>query len=399
MAAARPRADDPDDVVLALAALGPRAACSDAERRAARLLAARLRALGRRPRTETHWVRPQWPAVALVHALLGVAGAAVSATAPVPGLVVLAIAAVSALAEAGGRGRLLGALWPRRATQDVVAPPPDAAAPVTVVLVAATDAPRVASPPTRGLARLDARLAAALRGRWPHPPALLAVALALLAVLAALRVVLDGPAWVGAAQLAPAVLCLVAVAALADLALAGAGPGANADGSAVAAALAAVERLDARPPRRVDVALVLAGAGDGPALGARAYVDARRRSVPPEAVAVVEVRPCGAGELACWTHDGPLWPLALHPRLVGLARALPEVRSVRGRGAGAAHAARRRRWPAVALGRVAPDGTVPGRRDPGDVPDALEPGAVTATADALVALVRALDRDLLSARR
>ncbi len=386
-----------DGVVDELVAVGPRGACSDGERRAARLLAARVRALGRRPRTEALWVRPQWPAIWLLHALLGVAGVVVGTEAPVAGLVVLAVAAVSALAELaapGGRIRLLALLWPRRATQDVVSEPFEPDLPVRLVVSAAYDAPRVASPLTRALARHDARVRAALRGHWPHPLGLLALALVALAVLGALRVALDAPGWIGPAQLAPTLLALGACAVLADLALAPASPGANADGSAVAAALALVARLDAVPPRRLAVELLLAGAGDAVALGARAYVGERRRALAPEEVAFVHLAPCGAGTLHHWTHEGPLVRLALHPRLRDLAAEHAGSRPHAGRGLGAAHAARRRRWPALVLGRLDVARTAPGTRAPDDEPGALDPAEIRATVDAAERLIRALDRDL-----
>jgi hypothetical protein len=94
---------DPARLATDLQEIGPRPACSDAERRAARLLARRLRELERRPRTETFWVRPQWPAVWLVHVLAGIAGSVASTAEPAVALGVLAATALSALVELGGR--------------------------------------------------------------------------------------------------------------------------------------------------------------------------------------------------------------------------------------------------------------------------------------------------------
>src|SRR5437870_5607689 len=64
---------DPIETVTGLAAIAHRTPGSDAERRAARWLANRLRAGGRDAALETHWVRPQWPLVHGLHALLAAA--------------------------------------------------------------------------------------------------------------------------------------------------------------------------------------------------------------------------------------------------------------------------------------------------------------------------------------
>jgi len=363
-----------------LAEIGPRRACTDAERRAAKALAAAARALGRRPRTQTVWVRPQWPSIWLAHAVLGLAGALLTVESPIAGTVVLGLTAVSALGELTARLPLLSLLWPRRATQDVVAPAHEPAR-VVLVVTAATDAPPALGPLSSALAALDAGLASLLRGRLPHPLALLTLALVVLTGLGgALVAGVDGIA-IAAAQLTAVSVCLVAAAVLAELALAGPVEGGDAAASAPAAALALVAALDERPPRRLAVELVLAGAAHGPALGLRAYIRENRR--PAEEVAVLHLEPCGAPgvPLRCWTHDGPLLRAALHPRLVALAQeagALPH----RGRGFTGAYAARRVGWPAVALGR-------PGRAGAG-----ADPAQVDETVAAALELVRRLDREL-----
>lgn len=359
---------DPSGIVDALRAVGPRSACSDGERRAAKLLARELRAAGRRPRTETFWVRPQWPAVWLVHALLGLAGSVVSVSAPAVGLGLAGAAALSALVELGGRARALSLLWPRRATQNVRSDG-FGDAPVRLLVTAAYDAPRSPSPFAAPLAALDRALRRATAGRWPAPLALLTLALVALAGCAGARLGGVEATWLGVVQLVPSVVCITATAILADLGLARPDLGDHRAASAPAAALALVAALDARPPRRLEVDVVLCGAGDAEALGMRHHV--RAHPAAPERIAVVHLGPCSA-DVA--TRGGPVLSLAFHPDLVGAARDAG-FRPHADRGWSGAVAARRAGWPAVALGGGEPE-------DP------------QATADRCVALVRRLDAAL-----
>ncbi|HEV3001013.1 MAG TPA: hypothetical protein VGW75_09775 [Solirubrobacteraceae bacterium] len=384
---------DPARIVSELAAIGGRGPCTDAERRAARALARHLRASGRRARTETLWVRPQWPAIWLAHALLGIAGSVVSVDHPVVGLAVAGVAALSGLGELTGRVRTIALLWPRRATQNVVAAPPDERAPVRLIVTAPYDAARSATGAARALGRVDARLRRALGGRWPSPLGLLALSLLTIAACAGARVAGVEATWLGAVQLLPTVVCIVATALLADLALAEPTRGANANASAAAVALALVAALDERPPRRLDVELVLAGAGAGPALGMRGYVRSRRRALAAERVAVLAIEPCAGGEPRFWTHDGPVLGTRLHPQLARLAAAA-RGRPHRGRGVTGALRARQAGWPALAVGCVDGDGRVPraGGRD--DTAANADAEALGAALDLALRVVRKLDADV-----
>jgi hypothetical protein len=384
---------DPAGIVTELTAISGRGACTDAERRAARALARRLRELGRRPRFETFWVRPQWAAIWLVHALLGVAGSVVSVDRPGVGLGLAAVAALSGLGELTGRFRLVALLWPRRATQNVVAPPPDEAAPVKLIVAAPYDAARSAGGTARALGRVDGAVRRALRGRWPAPLAWLALSLVAIAGCAGARVGGVEASWLGAVQLVPTVVCIVAIALLVDLALAEPAPGANANASAAAVALALVEELDARPPRRLDVELVLAGAGDGPALGMQRYVRARRKAARAERVAVLAVEPCAGGTTRFWTHDGPLLGARLHPRLAQLAGEAGGPPH-RGRGVTGALRARQAGWPAIAVGALDERDRAPRAREASDTAGHADPEAMRATLDLCRELVARLDADL-----
>jgi hypothetical protein len=384
---------DPGRIMRQIAEIERRGACTDAERRAGRALVAQLRATGRRPRTETVWVRPQWAAIWLLHALLGIAGSVVSVDRPEVGLAIAGVAALSGLGEVTGRARVLALLWPRRATQNLVAAPPDENAPVKLIVTAPYDAPRTATGAGRMLSRADAAIRHALRGRWPAPLGFLALALVAVAGCAGARVGGVEAEWLGAIQLVPTVVCIVATALLVDLALAEPPVGANANASAAAVAAALVAELDERPPRRLDVELVLAGAGDGPALGMQAYVRSRRRDAAAERVAVLAVEPCAGGEPRFWTHDGPVLGTRLHPRLVALATEAGG-RSHRGRGVTGALRARQAGWPAIAVGALDARGRTPRARERADTLANADEAVMGATLELALRIVRRLDADV-----
>ena len=366
-------------IVDALRAIGPRGACSDGERRAARVLASELKAMGRRPRTETHWVRPQWPAVWLVHALLGIAGSVVATTAPAVGLGILAAAALSAVIELAGRFPALSVLWPRRATQNVVSEGPGTAR-VRLLVTAAYDAPHARTGLGAPLVRLDAALRRATGGRWPSAPALLTLSLVALAGCAGARLAGVDATWLGVVQLVPTVICIAAVGVLADLALARPVTADNPASSAPAAALALVAALDQRPPRRLEVDVVLAGAGDARAAGMRRYVAERRKHADAETIAVLHLEPCGSGDPVVWRRDGPLLGLRLHPQLVDAAEEAGFAPRA-GSGTTGAYVARTARWPATAIGRL-------------DVAEDVDPATLEDTVERALALVRRIDARL-----
>ena len=359
------------DLVDRLAAIEARGPCTDAERRAALLLRDQLRARGAPARVEPIWVRPQWPASWALHAALGVVGTLLSVGIPIAGLAILAITLGSFFLDVTGRAHLLRAVFPRRATQNVVSAPPSQDR-VRLVITASVDAPRTGAIFAPRYARLRI-----------HGPLVVAIALAVLTALAIARVAgVDGQG-IGVAQLVPTVVLLLAAAALVDVALSPPSPGADADASAVAAAVEIADALRDRPPRNLDVELVLAGAGDGLQLGMRHYV--KSRALPAERVVVLALTACGQGRPRVFTTTGLMIPLRLHPRLVQLAGDAPRA----GRTASGAMPARRARWPAIAVGGDAPDA-----RRASDTPEKVRGASVDATVDLCLGLISRLDVDL-----
>ena len=383
-----------------------RVAGSDAERRAAVWLRDELRA--QLPAGELNvalqptWVRPDWPAAYALDAALGVAGSILCVPLPAAGLAVIVVALVSLLGDLSGSFAILRRLTPARATQNVLVTPAGDAQPgggrVRLLLVANIDAGRCGAVYRDGWVRLEARLRRALRGRLPNPLALLAAALTVLTGVAAARLAGAGGTAIGIVQLFPTLLLALAVAVLVDAALSEVSTGACANASGVATALAALEALRALPPRKLDVHVLLAGAGDAAALGVRSFMAtaARRAGWRAEDVAVVALEPCGAGPPVFYTHAGP-FARRLHPQLVAHARAAaaaePQLgaRPWRDHGAGPAFAARSRGWPAIAVGsRDGHDRPGPARQA-ADLPAGVQEDSLDGALALCLGLVHRLD--------
>jgi hypothetical protein len=313
----------------------PRAACSDAERRAALRLHDALRERGHEAWVETYWVRPQWAGSLLLHAVLGVAASLAATAEPRIAAPVALFAAVSYGLEAGGRGGLLKRLFFRRATQVVVVEPRDPG-PIALWVTARTDAPR-------------GGLLFRVRGRGPTFW-LLAV-LALLGVAAAAlaqALGAEGPA-VGAPQFVPTAFLLLAAAAALDAGLTGARPDA---GAAAADAVELHDELVRSDPEHLSAGLLLAGAGHPFPLGLAAHL--RRERPRAESFVLVELAD-REGPTRYSARAGALYLGRLHRQIAAAAEwtaaELPDL-AARGetlRGPSATQLARTRGLPAVAV--------------------------------------------------
>jgi len=335
---------DPTPIADELRAIEGRGPCTDAERRAARAIGQRLRETGRRPRTQTVWVRPGNEGALAAASVLGVAASVVSVDHAITGLW-MAAAALAALVLAP----LVGA---RRATQTVwAATEPRSEGAVRLLLTCRADAQPVPLA-ERALARVG----------LPGPKVMLALSLAAVIAFAAARSGGSGGTALGAAQLDPTAVCIAAVGAFLDAWV-------TRPGNAVAgpaAALSVLAALDRSPLAQLSPEVLVAGPKS-----MRSFVRAQRRAgTDATDVAVVELREGRPGFLR---SDGALLPQRFHPRLVGLLRGAAPMR--RGRSQSPASAARAARWPAIAL--------------EGGVDDLVERA---------LGLAAALDRDLAQAR-
>jgi len=386
---------DRTDLVTRLTAIPGRVAGSDAERRAARLLAGELRTAGRRPRMQTLWIRPSWAPVLSLLCGLSVLGTVVSVDHPATGAA-LCLAALALFAlDVSGRLPVLRRLTPARATQNVVALDPREA-PVRLLVTAAVDTPRGTALARGRLGRAAAAMRSVLGPLAPGGFGVVAGALLVAAALALLRTAdVDGD-WLGFLQLVPAAILIAAVGVALDYASGDVGSGANANASACATALALVAALDRRPPARLAVDVVLAGAGEAHALGLRRWIAARRREgLRAEEIAVVHIAACGNGRPVWWTREGLVLPLTYHPRLTALAAGIAaserhlEARPTESRRSTGARAARAAGWPAIAVGCLREDETAPDPDEP------VDPAAMAACLEFMLALVTALDRELV----
>jgi Peptidase family M28 len=310
------------------------------------------------------------------------------------------VALVSWCLDELGWAHLGRRLTPARATQNLISPPTAATASgrkriVRLVITAAYDAPRTGIVRRERPRRVVARVHELTGGRLPGLGFWVALALAAVAALAGVRLAGNDAGWVGVLQLVPTIGLLAALGGAIDAGLSHIGPGANDPASGAAVAIALAAKLDQEPPRHMGVELVLAGAGDGPALGMRAFARSRRKRYRPEATAVIHLGACGRGRPRWWVTDGSLLPLRYHPRMRELASRAGGA-PYRGHGATGGWRARLVRWPAITVGCLEDEGWAPGSGRPSDTVEHVDPAALRGALDVALNLVRALDEDLAS---
>jgi hypothetical protein len=356
---------DPPTEIEALTAFENRQPGTDAERRAAGHLTRRLRELGREARTEPILVWPRWHLTHLIHALLAIAGSAVSVGNALIGTILVAVALVSTLGDLTGRLPLIRRATGRRASQNVVSTE-ERRRPGTLILTAHYDAGRGGA--AFGLAR-DRPAAQAF---------VAAIALVLVTTVARLaglhNLVLE------IVQFVPTVALIIGVPYLADIALSGPVPGANDNASGVATVLRLAERYQDSLDH-LDVWVLLPGAQEAGALGTRAWLGQHRRSLNSRATVVLNVDEVGAGAVRYATKEGPLVALRTHRQLIALCRQLEDedrddrrylVETTTARRATDAYAARTRRLPAITIS-CAP---APHHHKPTDTPENVDPQAL-----------------------
>ncbi len=394
------------DTATQLARIERRGAGTDAERRAALWLAGQVRGGRRRATVQTFWCRPNSALAHAWHTLAAIVGSLLAVHHDILGGAIILAALLCVIAD-GLTGRSPGRLLTReRASQNVVSRAPAAIAPagdepprIRLIVTANYDAGRT------GLAyRTWLRAPAARLRRLAGPVSLgwtgcLALAMVWLLVVAVLRHQGATGTPIGVVQLIPTAALVLVLALLLELAGAPFGPAASDNGGGTAVAMALVRALDAAPPRRLEVELVLQGAGEAGMVGLKRHLRSRRGELRPATTIVLGLAAAGGGRATWWASDGALFPLRTYSRLRRLAAHTLNAtgsarRPHRGRGTAPAWPARARRLPALTIGCLDPRGLVPHSHQSGDVPAALDPAALDALLQFALTLVDAMDADL-----
>jgi hypothetical protein len=393
------------ETIAGLTKFEERRAGTDAERRAANWLVSELTASGRGAQLEPFWFRANWALGHVWHVALGLAGSLVAVSEPRVGGAIVLVALLSLMADAVIGFSAGRRLTPERASQNVVAASDEPDDRVRLIVTANYDAGRTGLMYRDGPRSWAARLRIGARGRALGWLAWTALALVWVLAVAIIRSTESHPgAAIGLAQLIPTVGLVLALALLLDQAGAATGPAAGDNASGVAVALALVRALDAAPPSRLAVEVVLEGAGEGGGMGLRRHLRARRRVLRPENTIVLGIAACGAGQPRWWTSDGAFLPLRFHPRLRALCQQVASEESHlgaaphRGRGATPALPARAAGIPAISIGCLDERGLAARSHQATDTAELIDDAALEAMLAMALALVDAIDVDLARTR-
>ena len=377
---------------------------TDAERRAGRYLADRLRAAGRRVEIEPSYVHPEYSLVLALHVVFAIAGSLVALAFAPAGFALVLLAATSMYLDQNTRLYLLRRLFFRRASQNVVSPGSRPDAPARLILSAHYDAARsgwVFGPRSTRAAKRLPEWARLLLGPirlmfWGGVVPLLAVSGARLAGVDA--------QWLSVLQLIPTVVLLISVVLLLDIALSDVVPGAYDNASGVAAVLSAADALDRDPPDNLDVWLVLSGAEECNCEGMARWVGAHRKQLDRETTFFVNLDSVSFGDVHFLASEGAIVSYAMDERLVQLCEAIAaadrddgdrfKARPIRIPVHTDALPARARGFRAISL-IGADDGVGPPYyHTHQDTPEKLDADAMTRAVDFTLELVRQLDRDV-----
>lgn len=378
---------------------------TDAERRAANMLAGRLRGMGRRADVEPTYVRPQYALVELIHVALAIAGSIVAISVPPVGFAIVLFAATSMYLDLNTRFYLVRRLFFRRASQNVVSPGSTPQAPVRLILVAHYDAARtgfIFGERSLRFARRLSERARVLLG--PFRIVFWAGIVPLLPIIG-LRMAGIDDQWVAILQLFPTVLLIVAAFLLTDIALSKIVPGAYDNASGVAAVMSAAEQLRSdEAPSNLDVWVVLTGAEEALGEGMRAFVRAHRPDLDRERTVIVNVDSVSYGGVHYVTSEGPVISTSMDGELVELCEALAAAegggraaRPLRSPLGTDALPAAVRRLRAITITGVEDGLPAPWYHTHEDVPARVDPAALAQATEFVVALAELLDRD--AARR
>ncbi len=374
---------------------------TDAERRAANMLAARLTRIGRRAEVEPFFAHPEYAVVHLIHAAMGVAGSIIATVQPAIGFTLVFLAAISTYLDLNTRLYLVRSLLFRRVSQNVVSSGGRPEAPARLVLMAHYDAARTGYIFSKASGRIRRLPERTRLGLGPFRLFFWLGLAPLLPILGARMAGLDAT-WLNALQAIPTIVLIVAAFLLIDIALSEIVPGAYDNASGVAAVLSAAEELAANPPENLDVWVVLAGSEESFCEGSRAFVRSRRKEMDRATTMFLNVDSVSSGQVAYEISQGPVISLPHDPQLIELCEALsasgaasPDgARPIRHALLDDAMPARIRRFRAITLRTTDESGNLaPWYHTHDDVSERVDPDALDRATEFLVSLLRLIDRD------
>ena len=394
------------EVVRSLCAVKGRLAGTDAERRAANMLAKRLADSGRKVMVEPTYVHPQAPLIIAAHLAIAFAGSLAAVAEPVLGFALVLFAATSLYLDLNARIYLLRSLFFRRASQNVVSPGGKPDAPGRVLLVAHYDAART------GMI-FKPKNAERLHGLtsflpFPHTRLLFWSVAILLPLLGARMAGIESDG-IALLQLPPTLILLVSMFLLVDVQLSDVVPGANDNASGVAVALSVAEALSAKPATNLDAWVVLTGGEECGSEGMRSFARTHRKSLDPRTTYVVAIDSVGAGDIRYVASEGPAVSFEMDRRLLELCDAVADAdredgdryhaAPLRHGYATDALAARVKRLRATTITCLEPGAIVPAHHHTAaDLPDALDEETMERAHDFALDLIRAIDRDAARTR-
>jgi hypothetical protein len=374
---------------------------TDAERRAAGMLAGRLRGMGRRAEIEPYFAHPQYAVVHLIHAVMGVAGSLIATVQPAVGFALVLLAAVSTYLDLNTRLYLVRSLLFRRVSQNVVSPGNRPEAPARLILTAHYDAARTGYIFSKASGRIRRVPERVRLGLGPFRLFFWAGLAPLLPILGARMAGLDAT-WLSALQAIPTIVLIVAAFLLVDIALSDIVPGAYDNASGVAAVLSAADELTANPPEHLDVWVVLTGSEESFCEGSRAFVRARLKQLDRHLTYFVNLDSVSDGQVAYEISQGAVISLPHDRQLIELCEALAAAGAAGGSGARPirhpllddALPPRVRRMRSITLRTTDAEGNLaPWYHTQDDVPERVDPAALTRATDFAVALARLIDRN------
>lgn len=375
--------------IRALAAI-PRPPASAGELAAADWLRERLAGLGLSAEIESFRFNPDYGVIWGSHLLV----AAVAASLPlffgqqlaVAGAIVAAIVAISVWGELTARFRLLGSLFPKRVSWNVLARSGNRAASATLLIGAHHDAARSGS-------AFHPWLIA--RGRGSPPPLyILFIAILIVTVAASMSAIGAGGAITSGLLIAGGLVCLAYAALFFDNSRSPVSPGANDNASGVAVLLALAESIASAPPEGLDVWFVSTGSEEGFLGGIKALLERHQEELRQKQPLFIAIEMCGSGEVVYFEGEGFLRRYRYDEAALDLAaRAARDPSSTGVRAvktapfASDALVATHRGIPAVTVASVNAAGFIPHYHWSTDTPDNVDIGSVVKAYDFIRAMI------------